>query len=373
MKYAFILQTISQGGAERVVSILSNTLTEIGEDVSIIKFFSVDGEYAVSKKVRVYSVSDGDVTAYHKMGRIQRAYALRKILKKIQPDCIIPFTYPVAQLTELATVGMKVNVFQTIRINPALGPAQNRKRWLRDHLVYRSKCTFVQNAQQKDYFKPKYHSRIHVLSNPVSEELFSVSPKVPNSEFVVSALGRFTEQKNYRLMIDAFSDAFQDEPSAKLIIYGEGPMREACQAYIDEHGMTSKIKLMGRTNDITAVFRESDLYVLSSDWEGMPNALIEAMACHVLCISTDCPTGPSDLIRGGVNGLLIPVGDRKAMKEAMRYAFSLPYSERIAISKRGRETVRNKCSAQSIAREMMSVCETVIKQGKENNEENYIL
>ena len=361
MKYMFIAQTISQGGAERVISVLSTALTEQGAETIIVKYFSTDGEYQFGEKVHVINLSGGDISAYKKKNKFQLIQSLRKAIKENKPDYVIPFTLPVAELTAIATMGLSVNVFQSIRINPAVMPSQRWKKLIRDGLVYHSKCTFVQNEQQKEYFKPGYHDRIHVLSNPVSEELFTVPPKVPNDEFVVCALGRLTDQKNYPLLIDAFTEAFADIPSATLRIYGEGAKKESLQSYINERGMSSRIHMMGRTKDVKAVYQETDVYVLSSDWEGMPNALIEAMACHVFSISTDCPTGPADLIRNGSNGILVPVNDRRALKEALQKAYSMSYEDRIAMSSEGRETVRHKCSSLSIAAQMEEICRTAIK------------
>lgn len=361
MKYMFVSQTISQGGAERVISTLSTALSEQGHDVTVVKFFSTDGEYPIGDKVQIINLSEGDITEYQKQNKIQIIKALRKKIKTIKPDIILPFTYPVAQITDIATIGLNINVFQSIRINPALGPAQRWRRILRDRLVYKSKLTFVQNKQQKEYFGSKFHNRIHILFNPVSEELFSVPQKVANSEYIICALGRLTDQKNYPLLINAFADGFSNEPSVKLKIYGEGTKKAELQSYIDSLGLSSKIALMGRTNDVKKAFQEADLYVLSSDWEGMPNTLIEAMACQVFSISTDCPTGPSDLIKNGENGILVPMKDKKALKDAMLNAFHMPYSERVAISEKGRETVKQKCSSKSIAHEMNAICESVIK------------
>lgn len=362
MRYMFVAQSISQGGAERVISILSTALSEQNSEAIVVKYFSTEGEYQVGEKVKTVNLSNGDLSDYRNQSKTTIIRSLRKAIKENKPDCIIPFTLPVAELTAIAATGLHVNVFQSIRINPAVMPAQKWKRIIRDGLVHHSKCTFVQNNQQKEYFKPTIQSRIHVLSNPVSEELFSASPKTPNEEFIVCALGRMTDQKNYPLLIDAFKEAFTNTPSAKLKIYGEGTKRETLREYIINQGMSSQIQLMGRTNDVKNVFQEADVYVLSSDWEGMPNALIEAMACHVLSISTDCPTGPADLIDNGTNGILVPVGDKKALSDALLRTYAMPYEERIAMSAKGRDTVKKKCSSQSIAYEFDSICKSVIKR-----------
>ena len=360
MRFMFVIPTLSQGGAERVVSVLSTALTEQGDKVAVVIYFSTDNEYKVGKKVEIINLSEGDINIYRKNGKIKLITNLRNAVKDFRPDCIIPFTYPVAQITEISTLGLHVEVFQSIRINPALGPAQRWKRYLRDRLVYKSKCTFVQNEQQKQYFRSSYRKNIHILFNPVQEELFSASQKLPGNEFIICSLGRLTDQKNYPLLINAFATAFEHESSVFLKIYGEGAKKEELQKLIDQYGLSSRIKLMGRTNDVKAVFQDTDLYVLSSNWEGMPNTLIEAMACHVPCLSTNCPTGPSDLIDNGVNGILVPPNDKQAMAAAMYDIYSMPYQKRVTMSEKGRQTVRNKCSSSQIAIQLKQICSSFI-------------
>lgn len=354
-----MIQSLSNGGAERVVSVISSALAEQNTEVIVVKFFSTDKEYSVGDKVQIINLSEGNIQTYRRMNRIKVIFGLRQIIQKNKPNCIIPFTYPVAQITDLATISLPIDVFQSIRINPAVSPAKKWMRVFRDRLVYKSKCSFVQNKQQKEYFKKRYRNKIHVLFNPVSDDLFEVEPKVSNGEFMICSLGRLTDQKNFPMLIDAFVIAFRNDPSVKLHIYGEGVKRDWLDDYIKKCRMDKQIKMMGRTNDVKRVFQESDLFVLSSDWEGMPNALIEAMACRVLSIATDCPTGPSDLIINGINGYLVPVNDKYAMANCMKKVRNMSYQERMIISDKGRSTIKSKCSSHTIAKEMIDICEAV--------------
>lgn len=361
MKFLFVIPTLANGGAERVVSVVSTALTEQGCSVMIVKFFEEANEYLVGKKVNMMNLYSGK-TEYFAAGRINRLKKLRQVIQKEQPDYVIPFMFPQAQLTQLAVVGLPVTVIQSIRINPAVGPASKWKRMLRDRLVYCSECTFVQNEQQKKYFKPKYHKKIHVLYNPVPDELFSTQSKTPDGQFTVCAMGRLSSQKNFPLLIRSFAEAFSEEKKAKLQIYGEGEKQEELQKEIDSLGMSDHICLMGRTNDVRQMFSQTDCFVLSSDFEGMPNALIEAMACHVPCVSTDCPTGPADLIMNGENGFLVPVNDREAMVKALRTVYEMSSEERSSMAEKGRQTVRIKCAQDQIAKRMIAICEEIYQK-----------
>ena len=159
-------------------------------------------------------------------------------------------------------------------------------------------------------------------------------------------------------MIDSFKNAFQDVSDAELRIYGTGSQQEHLQSYIDSLKLSDKVHLMGRSNNMSQVFENTDLFVLSSDFEGMPNALMEAMASGLPCISTDCPTGPSDLIINGKNGILVPVNDKEAMSSAMK---ALYYDEALSLSmgEEARIHVRNICSADVISDKFIEICESV--------------
>ena len=177
-------------------------------------------------------------------------------------------------------------------------------------------CIF-QTEQAKHWFPERLQNKSRVIPNAVKPVFFEVDPQpVPGR---VITCGRLHPQKNHKLLIDAFLDAAADIPEAELLIYGEGELRQEMEAYIAEKCEAQRVKLMGNTSDVPGVLANAACFVLSSDYEGMPNALMEAMAAGVPCISTDCPCGgPEMLIENGKSGLLVPVGDRDALTAAIR-------------------------------------------------------
>lgn len=359
-KYMFVIPTLSNGGAERVIAVISKALSELGESVIIVKYYSTDNEYSTGESAKVINISGGVRADYERINYLEKVKRVRSAIKKEKPDYVIPFLYSVAQCVDFATVGLNVEVVQSIRINPALGPASRIERKLRDHLVYKSKCTFVQNYAQKQYFRKSSHSKIHVLFNPVSDELFEVVPAYNTERYCICSVGRLEKQKNFKLLIDAFDIAFSEDENVTLYIYGEGSQKIKLQKYIKEKRSKERINLMGRSNDISAVYGSMDLFVMSSDFEGMPNALIEAMACGLPCVSTDCPTGPSDLIENGYNGVLVPVGDVKALSEAMK-RLRIEQEDAHNLARRARVTIKDKCKAENIAKQMVTVCKSIAR------------
>lgn len=356
-KFVFVIPTLSMGGAERIVSVLGNTLCRNGQDVTVIKYLDCEDEYKTVPEVKIINLSGGGRAEYDRMSFLVKIRKLRSAIRQESPDYVLPFLFQVARDVFFATLGLPFTVIQSIRIDPASGPASRYMRAFRDWLVYRSKCTFVQNEQQRAYFR-KGQGKIHVLYNPVESSYFDLQPAYNSDRFRICAIGRVERQKNFRLLVDAFCRAFPEDGTAELDIYGDGSLKGELINDIAARGREGSIHLKGRTDRIPEVLTTSDLFVLSSDFEGMPNALIEAMAAGLPCISTDCPTGPSDLITDGVNGLLVPVRDVEAMAEAMRRLSRNPESGR-EMGRRAKETIARLCDADSIAKGMIQIVEAI--------------
>ena len=160
--------------------------------------------------------------------------------------------------------------------------------------------------------------------------------------------GRVSEQKNQKMLVNVWEKL--ENQNVYLEIYGEGPLDEDLKNLIIEKGLENRIKLMGRSNNMKDVLMKADAFILSSDYEGMPNALIESMACGLPCISTDCKTGPKELIRSYENGLLVPTGDVEKMKEAIEYFIENPKeTEKFGLN--ARKSITMKCSIDYILKQ----------------------
>ena len=315
-KICFVIPYLADGGAERVVSILASQLADFGYDVSIILYHHAKNEYHISPKVKVYLTVDAQRESYTGLSYFEKLSRLRKNLKIVQPDYLIPFLPHVAIHTVLAGKGLKYRTIQTVRIAPQVAPKSAALRFIRDFLIACSYRTFVQNEEQKAYFPRSVQKKIVVLPNPVSDEMISVH-RTSHEMYHYISVGRLTEQKNFTMAIDAVIGMRNCGYPITLDIFGEGDKKDKLQEHIDRNMAQDYIHLKGRAQNIRQEYENADAFLLTSDYEGMPNALLEAMATGLPCIATDCPTGPSTLI-GADRGVLIPMHDTTSLINSMK-------------------------------------------------------
>jgi len=174
-----------------------------------------------------------------------------------------------------------------------------------------------QTSDAKKYYNIIDESKQIILKNPVSSE-FDVEPFKGERKKVIVTAGRLSEQKNHELLIEAFSKVKDKFPEYKLVIYGDGPLKDKLQNKIEAVGGENNIILAGRVNQIIDKIHDASLFVLSSNFEGMPNALLEAMSLGLPCISTDCPVGgPREIIVNNENGVLVKLNNADDMANAI--------------------------------------------------------
>lgn len=323
MKYMFVIPSLSKGGAERVVCVLASGLAARGENVTVLRYFKTDGDYPIDERVNVITLSGGYESDYNKISTSQRLKFIKKTIKEVEPDQIIPFLKHVNIQTYLAAPAKyRKRVIFTVRYSPYLAK-RGKNEIIHDFLINHFNKTIVQNQAQKDYFKRSAQKRIHIMANPVNESFLAEDRDMTSTDsYTVVAAGRLSDEKNFSMLIRAFDSFSKDKEDVCLNIYGEGKKKDQLQALIDSLQASDKVKLMGRTNDLIGAYKRASLFVLSSNHEGMPNALLEAMAIGLPCIATDCPTGPSEMIENGENGLLVPVDDAEKMREAIEYMYN---------------------------------------------------
>lgn len=350
-KILFIVPFLSGGGAERVVSIWSSELAKLNVDIHLLVFYRVENEYPVDGSVKIHALKE-DKGKYDQLSKAKKITLMRAKLKDINPDIAIPFITHVGIMCNIARIGLRIKMIETIRIDPRYSPKNKITRMVRNGSVLLSNSCIVQNEEQKNYFSKYIHKKIHVFANPISDEFIQAKRTIGNSEIrTITAVGRLEHQKNYPMLINAFSRLRNLDLA--LNIYGEGSLKGELQSLINDLGLTNHIKLCGRSNNIKEVFMSTDLFILSSNAEGMPNSLMEAMAVGLPCISTDCPTGPSDLIDNEVNGVLIPVDNEEALVHAVNDMVNNP-RKAYMMGKKAKEKMKNDHAAKASAKKLLN-------------------
>lgn len=328
-KILFHLTSLEQGGAERVVSNLANRLVNDGYNVVVTTQQTGSNEFLLDEKVKRIHVgmkaTDADRTRISKA--IRRIIYLRKTIKDESPDVVISFLRKPNYRTLLANIGTKIPTIVAIRIDPKSEYNKITDKILIPLLYPWAKGAVFQTIEQKEFF-PKYIQDIAtVILNPVHNKYLEAETNVPKENIVVHS-SRLVGFKNQLMLLEAFIKVQKKHPEYCLHLYGADALdgtKQKLEDYIVKKNAGGYIQLMGACNELEKVLPKAKVYALSSDYEGMPNALIEAMVLGLPVVSTDCPCGgPGTLINHEENGLLIPVGDVDAMAESINRLIENP-------------------------------------------------
>lgn len=317
-KIMFVLPSLGQGGAERVVSVLANELSKQGYEISVLMLAANRVCYNIDEKINLVSL-DCEVKYVH-LNAVKRWFNrvldARKAIIDENPDVVVSFMSESNIDTCFACVGLKVPVIVSERNDPAVDPAGQAKQLLRKIAYLRANGFVFQTPDAQAFFSKRIQKNSCIIFNPLSAKL----PKAfeEEREKRIVAVGRLNKQKNYPLLLDTFCDFHKTHPDFILEIYGEGHEEDNIKNFIDEKGLRDAVVLKGFCKDIHEKIRSAAFFVMTSNFEGMPNSLIEAMAIGLPCISTDCRCGgPKLLINSGENGLLVPTGNKAKLLEAM--------------------------------------------------------
>lgn len=328
-KILFHLSSLEQGGAERVVSNLANRLVNDGYNVVVTTQQTGSNEFLLDNKVKRIHVgmkaTDADRTRISKA--IRRVAYLRKTIKKESPDVVISFLRKPNYRTLLANMGTKIPTIVAIRIDPKSEYNKLTDKILIPLLYPLAKGAVFQTIEQKEFF-PKYIQDIAtVILNPVHNKYIEADTNVSKENVVVQS-GRLVGFKNQLMLLEAFIEVHKKHPDYCLHLYGPDALdgtKKKLEDFIVKNNASDYIQLMGACNELEIVLPKAKVYALSSDYEGMPNALIEAMVLGLPVVSTDCPCGgPRTLINHEENGLLIPVGDADAMARSINRLIENP-------------------------------------------------
>lgn len=306
----FLTGSMGRGGAERVISLLSHQYVQKGWRVRILQLLHNEIGYALDGEVEVLDFSNDKVKAVLDMGRL--IGKVRNFVKKEKPDAVVAFMAPICLIAGFACRGLKTRLVVSERIDPAQDARNPVFRMALNDVYAKADLTVFQTMRACNYFSEEIQKNSVIIPNPIQVKSLAQDDKALR---IVTA-GRLMPQKNQAMLIRAFERIYRKYPEYTLDIYGEGNLREALQEQINSLGLEKAVTLRGNVSDIHEQIKNATMFVLPSDFEGLSNALLEAMMMGLPCISTNC-AGSDEVIRHGENGLLIPVGDENALLEAM--------------------------------------------------------
>lgn len=325
-KCLLLIPRMGNGGAERVMATIANNLCADNE-VQIVTMTDAESFYALDERVRISGLGQ-KMSRKNKISKICSAafggvkalFSLKKIMKKEKIDVLVAFLGPASFLAlTLKVLGSKCRMIVSERCDPT---ARGKTYQFFQKLLFpKADAVVCQSEKVKEFFKAKHRGKMVVIPNPIAAS--AIPPRFEGERrHTIVGVGRLDPQKNFEMLISAFASLPEEFSDYTLEIYGGGFLEEKLQKLIEEKGVANKASLMGVKKNVMHYISDVALYVMSSDYEGFPNALAEAMATGIPVISTDFPTGVARDIVKEENGEVVPAGDEKAMLDAMQKMLS---------------------------------------------------
>ena len=317
MKIVFVIPNMTGGGTERVISLLANEYVKRGIDVAIMMFAGQKCAYKIEAKVELLCISEqshGNARV-----RINRLLKMRKYFKENEGCNIFSFCVMGTVFSALATIGLDCPILVSERTDPR----SSGHNIIRNLAYVRAEKLVVQTEECLNYLPASFRAKSSVLPNPVDEAI--PFPIKGERKKTVVYMGRLEPEKNPILLLEAFAQFSTDYPEYSLHYYGSGSLEKKLREYAMELNIANKVSWHGFCIDAKQKIVDAGIFVLPSNYEGVSNAMVEAMAMGIPVIATDCPIGgAATYIRDGENGMLVPTKDATEMAAAMKKIASDP-------------------------------------------------
>ena len=346
MKITFVISSLLGGGAERTVTNMAAYWTNKGWEITILTLFHGSGpiSYELHPKVRHIDLLS---TTLHREPRpdatsllalrdlfdivtsperkailddIVLLVALRHAIVKSNPDRVISFIDATNIRVLLALYKLNFRVLVSERSDPRQ-VSTGREGWdlLRSRLYPLADQIILLHPEALSFFPPEVQARCRIIPNAAfySGPSAAKEPRPRNGDKKLLSMSRLDREKGVDFLLHAFSRVAPRHPSWVLDIWGEGPQRSMLEDLVNKYNLNERVRFRGFTQYPFEVMQRADLFVLPSRFEGFPNVLLEAMACGLPSVSFDCPTGPGQIIRHGIDGILVPPADVGALIAAL--------------------------------------------------------
>ncbi|MBI1388568.1 MAG: glycosyltransferase [bacterium] len=326
MRITLVSSHLVCGGAERAVIQLAEGLYKRKHEIILITPHSnIDEDfYTVPSGVRREMFEPeafADCAWYDIAGQERRSRSMRESILQTRPDAVVGFTSPIGVRVMSALRSKSTPVVVAERTDIRLLPMNWRWKMLCRWYYPRARKLVVQTPDLKNWIESKgYHRNVAVIPNPVFPlHVDEVEPcKEMTGEYrYIVAMGRLSAEKRFDRLISVFKDVASDFPDWRLIVIGEGPQRSSLENQIDELRIQDRVLLLGEKKTPFPYLKKADIFTLTSEFEGFPNSLLEAMSLGMPSVSMDCPSGPRNIIRDRIDGILVPDGDWETFRESL--------------------------------------------------------
>lgn len=316
MKVLFIISSLDGGGAERIVSFMSSFWAKKGWNSSVLTLSDNTIRYPLDKRVNFYPLNmsyPSSSLIESLCANIRRISKLRKKIREINADVIIAFMEPTTITAILAAWGTGIPVLVADRIDPKFYNHGKTWRFLRNITYPFGRYLVVQTQNVVKHYPIYLRKQAVVIPN-----LVWIKSVLATSEAKeICSYGRLVHQKGFDVLIRAFAGIADEYPDWNLVIWGEGSEKENLKKLVKLLGLNNRVSFPG-FGTVHDILNDASIFVLSSRYEGFPNTLLEAMAYGLPVISTDCPSGPNEIVKDGETGLLVKVDNIQELQGALR-------------------------------------------------------
>ncbi len=307
-----------------MVSEMANWWASRGHEVAVLTLWEPEHDhYALAPKIHRISIDfwrKSRTPQQYIADHVRLLFRIRKTIQAFSPDVVISFIDLINIIMIATLAGTNIPLVISERIDPRYHAISCLRSFARRMSYPFSSTLVVQTDSVVGWAKKIVPvSKIEVIPNCVRNmpgKGDSSASEVPDGPFIL-AVGRLDRQKGYDVLIQAFAQVKKTHVQWNLVILGEGPERSNLWRLTEDLGIHDAVSMPGVVKEPAEWMYKADLFVLPSRYEGFPNALLEAMACGCAVIAADCPSGPAEIIRHGVNGLLVPRENITALSTAM--------------------------------------------------------
>lgn len=335
MNLLLVIHSLSCGGAERVLSTLANAWAQRGHFITVATMDNSAPFYPLAPSVRFrplgLATQSGSGIGSRAAGNCRRLAALQLCIRQVRPDLVVSFMTRTNVIAILAARNSGVRVVACEHTDPRhqeLNPVWSALRIATYPLA--DVVTFL-TANIAQRWELWLAGKTWLMPNPIAMDSTISAVRFGYPRNLIAA-GRLIPLKGFDLLVEAFQRIAGRHVDWGLTILGEGFMRSQLELQIERAGLTGRVQMPGLVRNPPDWFAGADLFVLSSRYEGLPCALCEAMACGIPAVSFDCDSGPADVIRNGVDGVLVPAGDTNSLSDALdRLITDTPARERMGL------------------------------------------